>query len=128
MSGPLLPYAYVVLRCVPRADREEFVNVGVVLRCQEADFLGAAFHVDEARLRAFAPELDRAAVDDALRVVGEVAAGVEGGGLPRLGTDVRRFGWLTAPRSTIVRPGPVHGGLTTDPAAETQRLLARLVR
>lgn len=124
----LLPYEYVVLRCVPRADREEFLNVGVVLRCQAADYLAAAVHVDEARLTAFAPDLDRAGVHAALRVVGEVAAGAEGGGLPRLVGDGRRFGWLSAPRSTVVRPGPVHGGLTGDPAAELARLLDRLVR
>lgn len=123
----LLPYQYVVLRCVPRADREEFVNVGVVLRCQEADYLGADFRVDRARLAAFAPDLDPVVVDEALRVVCEVAAGVEGGGRPRLGDDGRRFGWLSAPRSTVVRPGPVHGGLTADPAAELARLLDRLV-
>lgn len=123
----LLPYQYVVLRCVPRADREEFLNVGVVLRCQAADYLAADFHVDRDRLAAFAPGLDPAGLDDALQVVCEVAAGVEGGGRPRLGDDGRRFGWLSAPRSTVVRPGPVHGGLTTDPEAELRRLLQHLV-
>lgn len=124
----LLPYAYVVLRVVPVADREEFVNVGIVLRCQEADYLGAGFHVDTARLAALAPDLDLVEVEQALRVVCEVADGVEGGGRPRLGSDVRRFGWLSAPRSTVVRPGPVHTGLAADPAAELDRLLIRLVR
>ncbi|WP_370893081.1 DUF3037 domain-containing protein [Janibacter sp. GXQ6167] len=127
MTAPM-PYQYVVLRAVPRAEREEFVNVGVVLRCQAADFLGADFARSPERLAALAPDLDLAAVDAALGVVCDVAKGVEGGGLPRLADDGRRFGWLSAPRSTVIRPGPVHSGLTTDPAAELQRLMDRLVR
>ncbi|CAM3919269.1 DUF3037 domain-containing protein [Janibacter anophelis] len=123
-----LPYQYVVLRCVPRAEREEFINVGIVLRSQAADHLEAAFAVDRDRVRAFSPDLDLDELDAALRTVCAVAAGDEGGGLPRLGDDGRRFGWLSAPRSTVVRAGPVHSGLTDDPAAEVQRLLDRLVR
>lgn len=123
-----MPYQYVVLRCVPSAEREEFINVGIVLRCQAADHLEAAFAVDRARLTAFAPNLDPEELDAALQVVCDVAAGREGGGRPRLGDDGRRFGWLSAPRSTVVRPGPVHSGLTEDPAGEVQRLLDRLVR
>jgi hypothetical protein len=120
-------YQYVVLRCVPRVEREEFVNVGVVLYSQAADFLEAGYHVDEARLRALAPGLDPADVGDALETVCRVCHGVTGGGLPDLGSPGRRFGWLSAPRSTVVQPGPVHGGLTADPAAELARLLERLV-
>ncbi|WP_068323984.1 DUF3037 domain-containing protein [Janibacter terrae] len=123
-----LPYQYVVLRCVPRAEREEFINVGIVLHSQAGEHLEAAFAVDPDRLRAFAPDLDLDELDAALRTVCDVAAGHEGGGRPRLGDDGRRFGWLSAPRSTVVRAGPVHSGLTDDPAAEVQRLLDRLVR
>jgi hypothetical protein len=125
---PPLTYQYVVLRCVPRAEREEFVNVGVVLRCQSADYLDALFAVDEARLRALDPDLDLRAVTAALKVVCDVAKGVSGGGRPDLPDDGRRFGWLSAPRSTVVRPGPVHTGLTRDPATELRRLLDHLVR
>lgn len=121
-------YQYVVLRCVPRADREEFVNVGVVLRCQDADYLDTGLAVDEARLLALSPDLEVDAVRDSLRVCCAVTAGRTGGGLPDLPDDGRRFGWLSAPRSTVVRPGPVHTGLTEDPAAELERLLDRLVR
>jgi hypothetical protein len=123
----LVGYQYVVLRCVPQVQREEFVNVGVVLHSQAADFLEAAWRVDEDRLRAFAPGLDLADVSDALETVCRVCRGETGGGLPTLGGQGRRFGWLSAPRSTVVQPGPVHGGLTADPAAELQALLARLV-
>lgn len=121
------PYQYVTLRCVPRVDREEFLNVGVVLYSQAADFLDAAFHLDEARLRAVAPDLDLAEVHDALDAVCRICRGDHGRGLPDLGSRGRRFGWLSAPRSTVVQPGPVHGGLTSDPAAELQRLVRQLV-
>ena len=120
-------YQYVVLRCVPRVEREEFLNVGVVLYCQGADFLEAAYHVDEDRLRAFAPDLGADEVSAALETVCQVCRGVTGGGLPSLGGLGKRFGWLSAPRSTVVQPGPVHGGLTADPAAELRSLLRRLV-
>ncbi|MDF2091969.1 DUF3037 domain-containing protein [Knoellia sp. 3-2P3] len=126
-KGTLQGYQYVVLRCVPRVEREEFVNVGVVLYSQAADFLAARYEVDEARLRALAPDLDTAEVADALETVCQVCRGVTGGGLPDLGGLGRRFGWLSAPRSTVVQPGPVHGGLAADPAAELERLVARLV-
>jgi hypothetical protein len=126
-KGTLQGYQYVVLRCVPRVEREEFVNVGVVLYSQAADFLAARYEVDEARLWALAPDLDTAEVADALETVCQVCRGVTGGGLPDLGGLGRRFGWLSAPRSTVVQPGPVHGGLAADPAAELERLVARLV-
>lgn len=120
-------YQYVTLRCVPRVEREEFVNVGVVLYSQGADFLEAAYHVDNDRLRALFPDLDAASVADALETICQVCRGVTGGGLPTLGGLGRRFGWLSAPRSTVIQPGPVHGGLTDDPAATLQALLDRLV-
>ncbi len=120
-------YQYVVLRCVPRVDREEFLNVGVVLYSQSLDFLEAAYRVDQDRLRAFAPDLDPAEVSAALETVCDVCRGVTGGGLPDVGGPGKRFGWLSAPRSTVVQPGPVHGGLTADPAAQLAVLLAHLV-
>ena len=121
-------FQYVVLRCVPRVDREEFVNVGVVVYCQQADFLGCAGHVDETRLAALAPTLDVAAVRSALEAMTAVCNGdPEAGaaGQAPLGT---RFGFLSAPRSTVVQPGPVHGGLADDPAAKLSHLVDTLVR
>ncbi len=123
----LMGYQYVVLRCVPRVEREEFLNVGLVLYSQGADFLEAAYRVDEARLRAFAPMVSSDDVRGALETICQVCQGVTGGGLPTLGGLGRRFGWLSAPRSTVVQPGPVHGGLTTDPSGELRTLLQRLV-
>ncbi len=133
-------YQYVALRCVPRVDREEFVNVGVVLYCHAADFLGSASLVDEERLQSLDPGIDLAAVRHALAAVEQVCRGEAhldfGVGSrataygDRAGRDDQstRFGFLRAPRSTVVQPGPVHGGLTQDPAAELQRLLEALVR
>jgi hypothetical protein len=122
------PYQYVVLRCVPRVDREEFVNVGVVVYCQAADFLAAECHVDEDRLRALAPGIDLAAVGHALAFIEGVCRGDASLGDPAAGDLGTRFGFLKAPRSTVVQPGPVHGGLTDDPAGELDRLLGVLVR
>lgn len=131
------PYQYLALRCVPRVEREEFVNVGVILYCPDEGFLGCAWRVDDARLRALAPEVDIAAVRQALEGVDRVCRGeieVEAGArATAYGTrEVRedqgtRFGLLKAPRSTVLQPGPVHGGVTADPAADLQRLLDRLV-
>ena len=120
-------YQYVVLRCVPRVDREEFVNVGVVVYCEAAEFLAAGCSVDRDRLAALTPTLGLDEVADALETVCQVCRGVTGGGLPTLGGLGKRFGWLSAPRSTVVQPGPVHGGLTADPEAELAALLRRLV-
>lgn len=123
----LVGYQYVTLRCVPRVEREEFVNVGVVLYSQRAEFLQAAYRVDERRLHALAPQLDPHDVAAALEAMSQVCRGVTGGGLPTLDGPGRRFGWLSAPRSTVVQPGPVHGGMAADPGAELARLLDVLV-
>jgi hypothetical protein len=112
-----LAYQYVVLRCMPRVDREEFVNVGVVLYCQATDFLHAAWNVDRDRLLALDPRTDVDAVCEALTFVDGVCAGDERGG------EASR----QAPRSTVLQPGPVHGGVTDDPARQLERLLERLV-
>ncbi|HET7432108.1 MAG TPA: DUF3037 domain-containing protein [Nocardioides sp.] len=122
-----MPYQYVVLRCVPRVDREEFVNVGVVLYCEEAGFLGSAWNVDRDRLRAVHPGLDLDAVCDALAYVQGVCAGDESVGAAAAKPAGTRFGFLKAPRSTVLQPGPVHGGVTPDPARQLEHLLERFV-
>jgi hypothetical protein len=126
MTG--VPFQYVVLRCVPRVDREEFVNVGVVLHCQERDFLEARCHVDPDRLRAVSADVDVDAVCSALRAVEAVCRGEESAGEAGRAALGTRFGFVKAPRSTVVQPGPVHGGTTTDPSRELDHLLDRLVR
>lgn len=120
-------YQYVVLRCVPRPDREEFLNVGVVLHCQSADFLDAAWSVDADRLRALAPQVDIDQVCEALSFVDRVCRGDERAGEAARQTLGQRFGFLRAPRSTVLQPGPVHGGMTEDPARQLEHLRERLV-
>lgn len=122
-----LAYQYVVLRCVPRVEREEFVNVGVVLYCQVAEFLEVRWTVNAARLSAFAPDLDLERVRASLTFVEAVCAGAScagAAGQQPLGT---RFGFLRAPRSTVIQPGPVHGGICADPARQLERLMHQLV-
>jgi hypothetical protein len=123
-----MAYQYVTLRFVPRVDREEFIIVGVVLLCQDADFLDAAWELDEARARALAATCDLDGVRASLERVRAVCRGETGRGLPTLDRPGQRFGWIIAPRSTIVQPGPVHGGLTSDPVQELDRLLQSFVR
>jgi len=127
MTAPLVSYQYVLLRCVPRVDRDEFANVGLVIHCQALDYLDCAFVVDADRLRSLSPDLDLETVDATLQTVCGVCRGEQAPGRPSLETLGQRFGWLAAPRSTVVQPGPVHGGLTSNPAAELERLLALLV-
>ena len=119
------PFEYAVLRAVPQVQRGECVNVGVVLYCQERDFLDALTYVDEWRLRALDADMDLGALEDALAAVCRTCEG-EG---PAASTSLgQRFRWLTAPRSTVLQTGPVHAGLTDDPAAELVRLVEALVR
>ena len=121
-------FEYALLRVVPRVERGECINAGVLVYCRGRDYVGARTHLDEARLLALDPDADVAGVRAALRAVEGVCAGGAAAG-QAVGDDAgRRFRWLIAPRSTIVQPGPVHTGLTTDPDAETERLLELLVR
>lgn len=119
-------FQYAVLRAVPRVDRGEFINVGVILYCQGLDFLRAAVVVDDVRLRALAADIDL----DAVRRSAEATVGAchDSVGTARENTGLAtRFGMLTAPRSTVVQPSPVHAGITTDPERTLSELLGKLV-
>ena len=120
-------YEYAVLRVVPRIERGEAMNVGVVVYCQMRDFLGCRTRVDADRLRALDAGLDLDGVRSALDAVDAVCCGGEQAGQAAKESLGGRFRWLTAPRSTVVQAGPVHTGLTDDPDAEADRLLALLV-
>ena len=120
-------YQYVVLRLVPSIEREEFLNVGVVVYAQMADFLDVRCDLPLHRLEAFAPHLDPADVDAALAGICAAVRGEACAGRPAMTKLGQRFGWITAPRSTILQPGPLHGGVTDGPARTLDRLLARLV-
>jgi hypothetical protein len=127
MTEKKLAYEYVVLRCVPRVDREEFLNVGVLLHCRMADFLDVAWRVDRDRLLALDPRIDVDQVCESLAFVEAVCHGHPTGGAPAAEPLTQRFGFLKAPRSTVLQPGPVHGGVTTDPARQLEHLLEQLV-
>jgi Protein of unknown function (DUF3037) len=120
-------FEYAALRAVPRVDRGEFVNVGVLLYCQAKDFLGARGHVDAARLRAVDGAVDVEAVEAAVGAVATACAAEASAGPLAEAPAGARFRWLTAPRSTVVQPGPVHAGLTEDPEWELDHLFHRLV-
>ncbi|MGI5441969.1 DUF3037 domain-containing protein [Streptomyces shenzhenensis] len=121
-------FEYAVLRVVPRVERGECINAGVVVYCRARAYVGARIHLDEARLLALDPAADTDGVRAALRAIEGVCAGGEAAGQAAGDDAGRRFRWLIAPRSTVVQPGPVHTGLTMDPAAEAERLLDLLVR
>ncbi len=126
MSGRS-PFQYAALRIVPRVERGEAVNAGVVLFCRPLRFLGARTHLDEQLLAVLSPGCDPSEVGVLLATVERIAAGeASAGPIARLPAS-ERFHWLVAPASTIVQPGPVHTGLTSDPAAELDRLFTQLV-
>ncbi|WP_030571415.1 DUF3037 domain-containing protein [Streptomyces aureocirculatus] len=121
-------FEYALLRVVPRIERGEQINAGVLLYCRARSFVAARTHLDEARLRALDPDADVAGVRAALRAVEGVCAGGDAAGQAATDDAGRRFRWLIAPRSTVVQSSPVHTGLTVDPAAEVERLVGLLVR
>ncbi|MFD8507084.1 DUF3037 domain-containing protein [Streptomyces sp. NPDC059687] len=121
-------FEYALLRVVPRVERGEFINAGVLVYCRAKSFVAARTHLDERRLLALDPGADVPGVHAALRAVEGVCAGGAAAGQAAHDDPGRRFRWLIAPRSTVVQPGPVHTGLTADPAAEAERLLDLLVR
>ncbi|MGE7386839.1 DUF3037 domain-containing protein [Streptomyces sp. NPDC004126] len=121
-------FEYALVRVVPRMERGECFNAGVVVYCRAHSYVAARTHLDEAKLLALDPGADVAGVRAALRAVEGLCAGGEEAGQAAGDDPGRRFRWLIAPRSTVVQPGPVHTGLTADPAAELERLLELLVR
>ncbi len=121
------PFSYAIFRLVPRIERGEQINVGVVLFSRPLDFLGARTRLDEERATALWPELDADAVRPHLAALERIAAGDPGAGpIARLEAS-KRFHWLVAPSSTIVQPSEVHTGVCDDPAAELEHLFAELV-
>ncbi|GAB3335916.1 DUF3037 domain-containing protein [Larkinella ripae] len=121
-------FEYAVIRVVPRVEREEFMNVGVILYCPAQGFLQTVFDLNEDRLRAFCRELDLPDLRERLRVFQKICAGrSEGGPIGHL-PIAARFRWLAANRSTIVQTSPMHTGLCEDAAPTLERLVEQLVR
>ena len=121
-------YDYAIIRVVPKVERAEFVNVGVIVSCQDESFLDARIEVDEPRLLALDPNLDLQAVRANLATIPVVCRGGAGAGQIGELPPRARFRWLVSPRSTIIQPSAVHTGRTSDPVACLEHLLDKLVR
>jgi len=121
-------FEYAVIRIVPRVEREEFVNVGVIVYCPAQSFLAVEFEINEQKLRAFAPDLEIAEIEKHLSAFERISTGGdEAGAIGKLPAGAR-FRWLIAPRSTIVQTSPVHTGFCADAKTALNRLLDLMVR
>lgn len=126
-GSPPNAFQYAIVRVLPRVERGECLNVGVVLLCRPRRYLAARIALDEGRLAAFAPDLDPSTIRPHLAAIERIAAGdPEAGPIARLGQP-ERFHWLVSPSSTIIQASEVHSGLCDDPAAELDHLVGMLV-
>ena len=121
------PFQYAALRVVPRVEREEFVNVGVIVFCRTRRFLRARVSLDPRRIQALAHDVDLEAVQQHLEARVRVAAGDPGAGPIAALPQSERFHWLVAPSSTVIQTSSVHSGLCDNPEAVLDRLFAQLV-
>ena len=121
-------YDYAVIRVVPRVEREEFINVGVIVACQDSDYLAARIEIDEARLLALDPQLDLANVREHLATIPLVCAGGARAGALGALSRRERFDWLTAPRSALIQTSAVHTGVCGDAEAVLEHLMQVMVR
>jgi len=120
-------YDYAVIRVVPKVDREEFMNAGVILSCPDRSFLEARIKLNESRLLALDPSLDLEMVRTHLATIPTICHGGDGAGPIGQLPQRQRFHWLVAPRSTIIQTSPVHTGRCSDPAAALEHLVAKMV-
>ena len=120
-------YDYAIVRVVPRVDRGEQMNVGVILSCVDSDFLDMRIALDEARLRALNPSADLDAIHAGLKTLEAACAGGPGAGPIGAMSSRERFRWIVSPRSTVVQTLPVHTGRTNDPRAALERLFETMV-
>jgi len=120
-------YDYAVIRVVPKVDREEFINAGVIVSCPELSFLEARIKLDESRLLALDPQVDLDLVRKHLASIPIICRGGDGAGSIGQLPQRQRFHWLVAPRSTVIQTSPVHTGRCGDPAAALDHLVATMV-
>jgi len=120
-------YDYAVIRVVPKVDREEFINAGVILSCPDLSFLEARIKLDEARLKALDPSADLEMVRTHLETIPTICRGGDDAGPIGQLPQRQRFHWLVAPRSTIIQTSPVHTGRCSDPAAVLEHLIKTMV-
>ena len=123
----LQTYDYAIVRVVPRVERGEFVNVGVIVSCAATGLLAARIAIDDGRVKAIDPAADLVAIRAALGAIEAVCAGaIDAGALGRLSSR-ERFHWLVAPRSAVIQTSPVHSGRTTDCGTALGHLFERMV-
>jgi len=120
-------YDYAVIRVVPKVDREEFINAGVIVSCPELSFLEARIKLNEPRLLALDPSVDLELVRKHLASIPTICRGGDGAGSIGQLPQRQRFHWLVAPRSTVIQTSPVHTGRCGDPAAALEHLVATMV-
>jgi len=120
-------YDYAVVRVVPKVDREEFINAGMIVSCPELSFLEARIKLNEARLLALDPSVDLELVRKHLAVIPMICRGGDGAGSIGQLPQRQRFHWLVAPRSTVIQTSPVHTGRCADPIAALEHLVATMV-
>jgi hypothetical protein len=121
------PFSYAIIRVVPRVERGECFNAGVVLFCRQREFLAVRVALDEDRLRALAPDLNADELRAHLGALVKVADGDRDGGPVAALPQSERFGWLVAPSSTVLQPSTVHTGLSDDPRRTLDELFRELV-
>ena len=120
-------YDYAVVRVVPKVDREEFINAGVIVSCPDLSFLEARIKLNESRLLALDPQVDLELVRKHLAAIPTICRGGDGAGSIGQLPQRQRFHWLVAPRSTIIQTSPVHTGRSADPVAALDHLVATMV-
>ena len=120
-------FDYAVIRVVPRVEREEFVNAGVILFCLEQKFLEARIQLDESRLKALWPDIDIDLVRQHLEAFPNICKGDPSSGPIAKLSQRERFHWLVAPRSTMIQVSPVHSGLCENPENAMERLVRELL-
>ncbi|MBI5474840.1 MAG: DUF3037 domain-containing protein [Ignavibacteriae bacterium] len=121
-------FEYAIVRIVPRVEREEFLNAGIVLCCAELEFLRSSFALDESRLRALNADISIAEIHSQLEAFERICAGGKDAGALGVLPRGERFRWLTAPRSTIIQTSPVHTGFCSDPRERLTHLVETLVK
>jgi hypothetical protein len=121
-------YDYAVIRLVPKVDREEFLNVGIIVLCEEKKFLDALIEIDENRFKTFNPEFDIETAKSHLKIIPAICSGSKEGGPVASLSQAQRFHWLTSPKSTIIQISPVHSGYCRDPLETLRHLFKVLVK
>ncbi len=121
-------YDYVIIRVVPKVEREEFINVGVILSCKEKKFLKARFELNDEKLKSFSQEMDLEMIKNHLKAIEEISAGSENAGPIGKLSQMERFHWLSSPKSTIIQTSAVHSGYCKNPADTLEHLIKTMVK